>query len=323
MFKIDWKIQFEAQASKKVYNLGVLNFCEVIHDEEQLSDTARITLPASAYNKTLNIDDKIQRGDKVLIWFGYDGKLVREFTGFIKEINTNDSSLNIECEDEIFVFRKKVKDRILKKVTIKAIAESIISELGLDLTVVSNATILYDDFAIRAASGYDVIKKIQEETKLDIYIKDKVLYMSAMYLHKTGEVIFDFSKNVEKGDLTYKSADDRKVEVEVTYTDKAGKVHKYTAGTTGGTKIEKKAQTSDLKSLQQLANQELVKNSFDGYEGSITSWLIPYVETGYTAQIIDNDYPLKNGSYYVRKVTVSVGDQGGVRQSELGIKLSK
>jgi len=329
VYNINWKIQFEAQATKKVYELAVLYSCEIIHDEEQLTDTAKIKLPAFVLNNALKFESTLQRGDRVAIWMGYNEnpvkseKLINEFNGFIKEISFKDDILNIDCEDEIYAFRKPLKDIILPKKNIKQIAELIIAELKLDIKVESNITVTYDKFQIKANTGYDILKKIQEETKLDVYIKDKVLYISALYLNKRGEVIYDFAKNIEKGDLTYKIAEQKDVEVEITYTDDKGKVHKYYEGKPGGTKIEVKAPTSDEKTMRQLAQQALIKNSRDAYEGSITGWLIPYVETGYTAVINDDDYPKKTGSYYVKKTTTTISENGGVRKIDLGIKLSK
>lgn len=48
--------------------LTVLRYIEVV---ELLADTATITLPGAQYNVALDVEDKLHRGDKVIIRFGY------------------------------------------------------------------------------------------------------------------------------------------------------------------------------------------------------------------------------------------------------------
>ena len=55
------------------YRLRMVDSVTVKTSVEELTDTAVITLPASVYNVALNVEDKIRRGDKVSIAFGYDG----------------------------------------------------------------------------------------------------------------------------------------------------------------------------------------------------------------------------------------------------------
>ena len=58
------------------------------------------------------------------------------------------------------------------------------------------------------------------------------------------------------------------------------------------------------------------------YEGAIDTWLIPFVQPTYTAKIKDEDYPEKDGKYYVVGVNTSVSESGGKRTVKLGIKVS-
>lgn len=53
------------------YKLCMIDKVEIHRSVELLADTAIITLPASEYNKTLQIEDKVKRGDKVIITIGY------------------------------------------------------------------------------------------------------------------------------------------------------------------------------------------------------------------------------------------------------------
>lgn len=73
--------------------------------------------------------------------------------------------------------------------------------------------------------------------------------------------------------------------------------------------------------MKERGIEELKKYSFDGYEGSITGWLIPYVDAGYSVYIKDKEYEYKNGVYYANSVTTTFSSDGGVRKVQLGIKL--
>ena len=53
------------------YKLCMIDKVEIHRSVELQADTAVITLPASEYNKALQIEDKLHRGDKVIITIGY------------------------------------------------------------------------------------------------------------------------------------------------------------------------------------------------------------------------------------------------------------
>lgn len=117
------------------------------------------------------------------------------------------------------------------------------------------------------------------------------------------EVYYDFSLNVESCDLTYRRAEDRKVRVVVKALLPDGKVKEYEVGATGGDRVEIRSASSDDASMKQRGETEVKRLSFDGYDGTITTWMIPYCEPGYVAELRDPDYDYKDGRYYVRAVT--------------------
>ena len=181
-----------------------------------------------------------------------------------------------------------------------------------------------EKFVIHQATGYDVLKKLAEETKANIYFntEKKELHIHAPYIEKAGEVIYSMQENVEKSSLEFKKALDRKVEVTVESTNLKGKVESHTVGTSGGDKITLKVGSVDAASRIKIANAELLRRSADMYEGSIDGWLIPFVAPTYTATIRDEDYPEKDGKYYVTGVTTSINESGGKRTVKIGVKLS-
>ena len=291
---------------------------------ELLSDTATITLPGTVFNKAINIEDKIKVGDAVEIELGYNDDLKPEFKGYLKAIKTDGGSLTLELEDDIYLFRKSVKDEEMKNASVKSILENICSQVG-GFSVSCDYDFSYDKFVINNATGYDVLKKIQDEASPNIYLKDKVLHVHPQYAEIFGEARFDFSRNIERDgtDLKYKSEDERKLLVVVEGTDETGATVSVEKGTTGGDKMTLKLPgVSSKSSLEQKAQSVLDQKVYTGYEGSFQSWLIPYVDAGYKVSITDPDYEIKDGTYYVISVETTFSQNGGVRKITLGKKIS-
>lgn len=318
MLKMDWKVKFDNK-----YSLGLIAEIQIDCSVDNLVDTATIILPEAVMNKIVNFQGKIKRGSFVSIELGYNGDLKKEFEGYVQEITTNDSSLKIVCEDALFLFRKNVKDVELKSTDIKKIAQLLIDQIDPSFTLNCDYIIPYEKFIIHQATGYDVLKKLQEETRANIYFdtKNKTLHIHGQYLEKLGEVKYSMQHNVEKSSLEYKIAIDKKVEVTIEGVDSKGKVTSYTAGTTGGEKITRKVGTIPQSGIKIMAETEYKNQISDGYSGSFDGWLIPFVQPTYSAIIEDTDYPYKTGRYYVIGVKTTFSESGGRRMITPGIKL--
>ena len=108
--------------------------------------------------------------------------------------------MRIHCEDELYKFRKDLKDRVLKSVTVKTLLTSVAEEVG-KYEVACDYDFTYDNFTIHAATGYDVLRKVQSETKANIYLRGKTLHVHPQYAQIGEKVIYDFAVNIEKSDL--------------------------------------------------------------------------------------------------------------------------
>lgn len=321
MFTMDWNIIFDNAGEK--FKLGILAECEIVCSVDNLADTATIVLPEAVMNKVLNLENKINRGSGVLIQLGYDGNLETEFEGYIQDITTNDSTLKIVCEDALFLFRVGVPDVELKPSSLAKIAQYLIDRIDPSFRLSCDYDISYEKFVIHQATGFDVLKKLQEETKANIYFDTtkKTLHIHPPYIEKAGTVRYSMQQNIEKSTLEYKKAIDKKVEITVESTDSKGKVKSITTGTTGGDKITLKVGPMSTADMKKVADSSLKKNSFDGYSGSFDGWLVPFVKPTFSAIIEDKDYPYKDGSYYVVGVKTNFSESGGVRTITPGIKL--
>lgn len=305
------------------FRLGMLDKVEIHRSVELLADTATIVLPGAEYNKALEVESLIKRGDPVSITIGYEETGLREeFRGWIQRISTDDGSITIECEDDLYKFRKSIPNEELKQVKLESLLKKVISGIGGSYKLDCTYSWTYEKFVISNATGYDVLKKVQEECGADIYLADDTLHVHAPAEAVGDDVYYDFALNVEECDLTYRTAEDRKVQVVVKATMPDGTVKEIETGSTGGDKVEIRCATSDEASMRQRGLTEVKRLSFDGYEGNITTWLIPYCKPGDTAELRDEDYPEKDGRYFVQAVTTEFSRDGGKRTVELGFRLS-
>lgn len=315
MFDMNYYIQIGT------YRLGLLQSVEINKSVDLLTGTAVIVLPGVVYNQSLDHEKYVKAGDKALIQLGYDGNLVTEFAGYVQRIDTDNDSLTINCEDSMYLTRKPVQDKQLNNTTMKAIAEYCLTQIGLK-NLDCTYDITYQKFVIKSANAFDVLKKLKEETKAQIYMIGETLHIHPPYVEKGGDVVYDFAVNIEDSDLKYRNKDDRRFEVEVEGIGLDGKRKKVTVGVTGGEKRSVKVTNvmSDAE-LKKRGEAEISYLSYDGYEGSISTWLVPFVEPTWSAKIIDKDYEYKTGTYYVTAVTTTFSEAGAVRKVELGRKL--
>lgn len=305
------------------FRLGMLDKVEIHRSVELLADTATIVLPGAEYNKALEVESLIKRGEPVSITIGYEETGLREeFRGWIQRISTDDGSITIDCEDDLYKFRKSIPNEELKQVTLESLLKKVISGIGENFKLDCTYSWTYEKFVINTATGYDVLKKVQEESGADIYLADDTLHVHAPAEAVGVDVYYDFAQNVEECDLTYRTAEDRKVQVVVKATMPDGTVKEIETGSTGGDKVEIRCATSDEASMRQRGLTEVKRLSFDGYEGNITTWLIPYCKPGDAAELRDEDYPEKDGRYFVQAVTTEFSRDGGKRTVELGFRLS-
>jgi len=316
-----YTLDFEVKIGE--FYLGMVESITIHKSVELLADTCEIVLPAARLNKALEVEEQIKRGDEVSVSIGYkEVGIKEEFKGYLQRISTDGGSIKLFCEDDLFQFRKDLPNEELKKISLSDLLSKVVKGIGKNYKVNCSYTWVYDKFVIRDATGYDVLKKVQEECGADIYLKDGVLH-----IHPPGEVVgkerfYDFAVNIEEAELSFKRAEDKKVKVVVKAIMPDGKVKEIEVGSTGGEKVEVKCHASDTASMKARGEAEVKRRTFDGYDGSITTWLIPECNPGDTASIHDGDYSYKDGTYFVRSVTTEFSEGGGKRKVELGYRLS-
>lgn len=304
---------------------------EIQSSQSLMADGCTVSLPAQTRGKAFDLEKFIKRGDAITVKLGYDNQLQTEFVGYVRAVKPN-SPLQIECEDAIFLTRRDIPSKVFKDTTAVDVVKYVVAELN--KTLPPNQQLKFESdvsgfqfraFSINQATGFEVLDKLRTETGLAIFARENTIRMHAQYGYKAGtDVVYDFSKNIEDtNDLEYVRADEAKVLVKVVGKDAKGKKIEATAGEKGGdTRIVNRPTVSDVATLRKIAEQMVKMQQYEGFRGSIRSWLQPYCEVGMGAKLRDKDYPEREGKYYVTAVKTEFSAQGGVRNVTLGLKLS-
>lgn len=326
MYEMKHHIVFTTQ--KRDLKLQLFESVVVTRSVENLVDTAVISLPESVMNRVQHLEEKIERGAQVRMAFGYDveeRKLPVEFVGYVLEVVNTNGHLEIRCEDALFLFRKSVENKQFKPAPVKAILQYLIDQVDSSFSLVMDAdySITYEKFTIHNAEAYDVLKKIQEELKANIYFdtEKKELHFHAPYKETGGEAVYDMSRNIESSSLEYQQVRNRKLEVVIQSTSSSGQVLEVSSGTTGGEKVTLKVGAMPASDMKKVADMALVQRNADRYEGDVKGWLNTTCRPAYRVRFKDDDYRNRNGLYYVTEVITSFSEAGGSRTVKFGIKL--
>ena len=187
---------------------------------KNLADFATITCPIFSLNKLMlfkeDINDEGQpknkiyklykRGHKIRIFLGYNANLKLEFVGYIKEVKTDNDFLKIECEDELFRFRKKIKDKQFSQASLKTILKYVIDSVDSQIKLDCDYDMVYETFTIYQADAIDVLKQIQQDTGADIYFQSILSEMIGKNFQKTEILIDSLSFKDSESDITEKKS---------------------------------------------------------------------------------------------------------------------
>lgn len=315
MYLLNWHItigKYSVQTLKEVkINTSVLN----------LSDTASIELPGQYLNTWRKIEDKIHTGDTVTIQLGYDDSLETEFTGYLKRISRDNNTLVLECEDALYLMDKTVEDMEYKAISLKDLLQKILTQVSPEMKVDCDYDFTYEKLVVFKSTALDVLKKIHDDTKANIWFEGKTLHVHPVYQQLKGDktVIYDTEVNVQSNELKWKDKTDKKVLVEVKFTKPNGELSKQEYGISGGQKVTRYVDASNESDLKKAAENEYNLWNYSGYEGNLTGWLVPVVKAGGSVRLRDKERP--EGVYYVTGVEIEFGQNGAKRKVTLGRKL--
>lgn len=319
MFVLACNITIGATQYRQVHEV------KIEQDFSQLTHEATIELPRISQV----LADQIKPGDSVTVNLAYEGVYEgTEFTGYVRQVSPK-IPVVVECENATYLMKrvnivKAWKNTTLKEVLNYLVSETNKAEIGKPITLKTKSVpdINFETFRISNVSAARAIQDIKDRYGLKAYFRDHELYVGFAYLDDAGDVGYNLGLNVIEDKLTFRTADQVRLRVKATSIQKDNKHIDVEVGDPEG---ELRSlvfyNISDKVTLQALAKEEIQKYKYDGFEGSLKSFLIPFATFGMTAKIFSPNYAEKDGSYHIDKVKTSFGVDGARRDVTIGIKL--
>lgn len=292
-----------------------------------LADTATITLSRRLLTQgslsnadAPDLSSVIKVGDPVSIQLGYDFVFETEFTGYVKGISPN-VPVKIECEDAMWLLKQTNYSNAWRSVSLKKLLEYIIPS---DIKFQIPGEVNLGKFRIEEVSAFDILKKIREVYSLVSYFRDNQLVVGFPYQEQANEVKLHLQKNVDDGQtkVSFRRADQIRLKFKATSIQPNGSKIEIELGETDG-----QLRTIQLpvglneSEARKIAEERMKLYTFDGYEGTLTTFGQPYVRHSDNIKIIDDLYSDREGIYRIDTVKVRVGAQGYRRTLTLGNKV--
>ena len=185
---------------------------------------------------------------------------------------------------------------------------------------------------INNLTGFDLINNISKYTDGCVtcfFLRPDTLWCGLLYTpYSDGNDVLSIGS--AKLQLGYNAVKDNALKIRSATDDVVGV--KYSNRLSNGNKLSETSDVfencirmhgkvlgriNDSAVLKQLANEKAYRINYSGYEGTITSFLQPYVTPGTLIYLSDDRYPERNGNL-VDSTEVYFGVRGARRMLEIG-----
>ncbi len=326
--KLNCKVTIEQSA--KTLSFTALNHCEIEKSIYILGSKAKIKIPASARliiqgrpTDSVQTAKQFARGDKISICLGYNDDLQEEFNGFIYRINYI-TPLEIECEGYEFLLRSALDKKTWASTNLKQVVEYICNVKGITLSDKVPDVQMTNYVIPTGKSRLEALQELKEKYGLTAYFVDNCLYIGLAYTPDLGSVKYTIGVNTIKDDqLKYRYGDDVQLKIKAIGINKDNtKLEAEVGDHDGQLRTLFFYNITSKEALKKLANQEIQKYKYSGYEGKITGFLQPYCQPGMKVILSDPKYSEKSGTFYIISTRVEFGRSGARRIVEIDIKLN-
>lgn len=346
MFTLRANIQIVRADGSGTYTFAAVHDVHIKKSIHEYFDTATFSIPASSRLKLessnplrqqlllpdtySNVSTAAQffEGDQVTIQLGYDDNLVTEFEGFISKVNFTRPCV-VECEGYAWLLRNvdKLVTKSWTSTSLVSVLNYILQTTGAERKIKLSTDMqdtVFGPFRLIQKTGAECLEELKK-AGFTVYFIGDTLYAGLEQLAQLdGAVTYSLGWNTIKDDqLKYRDKSEVKVNVEVNYKDKSGKVHTTVVGPSGGvTKHLNLGRELDMKMLETKARTYAHKYRHAGYEGRITGFLLPYAQHGWKVTIQDDQYADRAGDYIIVSTEVTYNENGGRRLVEIGESLT-
>lgn len=315
------------------YRFDFVNQVEITSTWENLTDTARIVIPKKlrlrkngGYSEDIavGVNALWKRGDPVEINLGYNARNDRRFTGYITSVVPK-LPPEFQCQDQMWLLKQVNVPTYTKTVGLRQLLTDILP---------AGTNFVADDvdlgkFRITRANIAEVLDFIKRKYGLSAYFRSGTLYVGFAYqlgrtveLDTDGIAQFEFQKNIiDSTNLAYLRDDDVSIMVTAVNVLPDNTRTEIKVGDSFGDQRTLYFYNLAPETVKQLATEALEKLKYEGYRGSFTTFLQPFVQHGQAIKIIDKEVPDRNGIYLVRQVVTRFGIEGGRQEITLDRKI--
>jgi hypothetical protein len=290
---------------------------EVVSTWQQAGDYAELELPRSLSLQGRPLESIIRRGDPVEIFLGYDGDLVREFSGYVSRIHP-ETPLRLECEDGIFLLKGQSYTASFRSARLADVV-SLICGNGIEFEA---RDVSLGSYVIKQATGAQVLDDLRSRYGLPAWFRDGKLHAGAAYSGMAARAshAYVFGRNVAESRLRYQRREDFRVKVKaVSILPDNSRIEAEAGDPSGEVRTMHFFNIRSREDLAKIAEESISRIKVDGFSGEITGFGRPWTRHGDIIEIRDADYRGdRSGAYFIDKVHVTFGAQGYRRVNTVG-----
>ena len=289
---------------------------EIKRSWAELADTCTITLARTTQLRSgVKLNEAIRRGDAVEVKLGLNDRMQTEFVGFVSQApKSEQGEFVVQCEDAMWQLKQTPAKVSMRNAKLRELVAEIVP--AGTATEVINAEI--GPFRADDTAGA-ILATLAEDYELISYFRQGTLVVGQRYPEDAPEVRYNFERNVAERDLEFVRAEDQQMQVKATSIQPSGQRISVTIPTGDGFDTRGFTFQGLSKSeLEERAEAKLEAIRFNGYEGSMTTFGLPYVEHGWRANLRDPKFPEFDGAYLIDEVATKFGSNGFFRTLKLG-----
>jgi hypothetical protein len=280
---------------------------------QELTDKARIVLPANLKVSEKNLKATIKKGDAVVIRSGYGENINEIFTGFVSAVKPT-VPIEIEAEDMLWQLKQMKVNVVAKNTTIPAFLRSVLP--GIE---VGGFDVQLPQFVAQDISAAKLLQEIKSDYGLMCFFRDGKLQVANQYDKEYArDVVARLNFNVKDDNLEYVDKEDVKLNITAISNMANGIKHEVVIGDPEGDSRTLNFYDVPKAELQQLAEQEAERLIYTGFRGTLTLFAEPFARHGDIVDIRDDQDSDKVGRYWIDKVTYKGGVNGFEQLIELG-----
>jgi hypothetical protein len=284
----------------------VVNVNAVCTWQEQ-TNTCTIALPAKLKLDKSKLKEIIKKGDTVIVTQGFKGNLNTVFEGFVARVKPQVPIL-IECEDLMWKLKQITVNDNAKNETLKSFLSRNIP-FPIDCFDVD-----LPKFVAHKINAAQLLDQLNQDYGFFSFIRNGKVTIGKQYdINYSKRLKFYLdgnNRNVIDDNLEYRTKDDYKIKITAISNLNSGEKLEVEVGEDGGDTATRNFPQVTKEKLKELAEEELKKVWFDGFQGDFTAFIDPFVREGDVVELVSAEEPEKSGSYWVDAVTYDNGVNG-------------